>query len=213
MIMCKGLLSSVDYVRVESMSPSVESTCCPQHNLTPSNPLPLTPLSYPSLPPLPPSLPLAPYPSSPCPPVPPRPGPVLSFPGMNQSSYCKNFPGVNQSSSAKKRCHIEEESSRPHNDENIFSVRNWIEHNFQKSIQLRKISAKGTKLLFLPHLTATRLAPSRATKLHSADKLTIMHPAHGGNQVQTKYSTTFHICQWLSALVYEIGWCQMWENM
>ena len=58
MIMCKGLLSSVDYVRVESMSPSVEPTCCPQHNLTPSNPLPLTPLSYPSLPPLPPSFPL-----------------------------------------------------------------------------------------------------------------------------------------------------------
>ena len=158
MIMCKGLLSSVDYVRVESMSPSVESTCCPQHNLTSSNPLPLTPLSYPSLPPLPPSLPLAPYPSSPCPPVPPRPGPVLSFPGMNQSSYCKNFPGVSQSSSAKKRCHIEEESSRPHNDENIFSVRNWIEHNFQKIFPTLQNKCERYKIAFPPssHCYSTR---------------------------------------------------------
>ena len=58
MIMCKGLLSSVDYVRVESMSPSVESTCCPQHNLTSSNPLPLTPSLTPLYPPYPPLYPL-----------------------------------------------------------------------------------------------------------------------------------------------------------
>ena len=111
---------------------------------------------------------------------------------------------MNQSSSAEKGL-IDEKSSRPHNYENIFhntssrfSVRHWIEHNFQKSFRLCKISAKGTKLLFLPHLTATRPSPLRATKLHSADKLTTMHPAHRGNQVQTKCSTTLYICQWLS---------------
>ena len=52
-----------------------------------------------------------------------------------------------------------------------------------------------TELLFPPHLPLTRRVPPRATKLHSTDKLTNVHPTREGKPKVYKLLEKLKVCR------------------